>query len=138
MFLWDWLHVKYGCDGPGRSLSKPGLFGSWILLEQSLAQLKKKLYQMIDEFKHHESYAVGKWLGLVVLLGFLSLDSCDDLWHLECRYPDEEVGQVPIAFVVRRPNSNLDEAQIMDFVAGQVFAFLLWFLMAIYNLNLLW
>ncbi|XP_065627580.1 4-coumarate--CoA ligase-like 9 [Quercus suber] len=36
------------------------------------------------------------------------------------RYPDEEVGQVPIAFVVRQPQSNLDEAEIMDFVAKQV------------------
>nr|XP_023880144.1 4-coumarate--CoA ligase-like 9 isoform X1 [Quercus suber]POE76021.1 4-coumarate--coa ligase-like 9 [Quercus suber] len=35
-------------------------------------------------------------------------------------YPDEEVGQVPIAFVVRQPQSNLDEAEIMDFVAKQV------------------
>ncbi|XP_075633799.1 4-coumarate--CoA ligase-like 9 isoform X1 [Castanea sativa] len=35
-------------------------------------------------------------------------------------YPDEEVGQVPIAFVVRQPQSNLDEAETMDFVAKQV------------------
>ncbi|KAL4653176.1 hypothetical protein ACB092_01G284200 [Castanea dentata] len=34
--------------------------------------------------------------------------------------PDEEVGQVPIAFVVRQPQSNLDEAETMDFVAKQV------------------
>ncbi|CAL5415246.1 unnamed protein product [Camellia sinensis] len=35
-------------------------------------------------------------------------------------YPDEEVGQVPMAFVVRHPQSNLNEAQVMDFVAKQV------------------
>ncbi|CAL5418014.1 unnamed protein product [Camellia sinensis] len=35
-------------------------------------------------------------------------------------YPDEEVGQVPMAFVVRHPQSNLNEAQAMDFVAKQV------------------
>ncbi|KAF8390606.1 hypothetical protein HHK36_025133 [Tetracentron sinense] len=35
-------------------------------------------------------------------------------------YPDEEAGQVPMAFVVRRPKSTLDEAQVMDFIAKQV------------------
>ncbi|CAL5371678.1 unnamed protein product [Camellia sinensis] len=35
-------------------------------------------------------------------------------------YRDEEVGQVPMAFVVRHPQSNLSEAQVMDFVAKQV------------------
>ncbi|KAI8019556.1 4-coumarate--CoA ligase-like 9 [Camellia lanceoleosa] len=35
-------------------------------------------------------------------------------------YPDEEVGEVPMAFVVRHPQSNLNEAQVMDFVAKQV------------------
>ncbi|KAK2661530.1 hypothetical protein Ddye_000104 [Dipteronia dyeriana] len=35
-------------------------------------------------------------------------------------YPDEEAGQVPLAFVVRQPQSNLNQAQIMDFVAKRV------------------
>ncbi|KAF6161393.1 hypothetical protein GIB67_009272 [Kingdonia uniflora] len=35
-------------------------------------------------------------------------------------YPNEEAGQVPMAFVVRRPQSCLDEAQVMDFIAKQV------------------
>ncbi|XXG89093.1 hypothetical protein AAC387_Pa12g1178 [Persea americana] len=35
-------------------------------------------------------------------------------------YPDEEAGQVPMAFVVRQPQSALCEAQIIDFVAKQV------------------
>ncbi|CAL5370450.1 unnamed protein product [Camellia sinensis] len=35
-------------------------------------------------------------------------------------YRDEEVGQVPMAFVVRHPQSNLSEAQVIDFVAKQV------------------
>ncbi|XP_058093946.1 4-coumarate--CoA ligase-like 9 [Magnolia sinica] len=35
-------------------------------------------------------------------------------------YPDEEAGQVPMAFVVRKPQSTLDDKQVMDFVAKQV------------------
>ncbi|CAJ1947595.1 unnamed protein product, partial [Sphenostylis stenocarpa] len=35
-------------------------------------------------------------------------------------YPDEEAGQVPMAIVVRKPQSWLSEAEIIDFVAKQV------------------
>ncbi|XP_007031778.2 PREDICTED: 4-coumarate--CoA ligase-like 9 [Theobroma cacao] len=35
-------------------------------------------------------------------------------------YPDEEAGQIPMAFVVRQPQSSLSEAEIMDFVAKKV------------------
>ncbi|OVA07333.1 AMP-dependent synthetase/ligase [Macleaya cordata] len=35
-------------------------------------------------------------------------------------YPNEEAGQVPMAFVVRRPKSSMDESQVMDFIAKQV------------------
>uniref|UniRef100_A0A5B7A944 Putative 4-coumarate--CoA ligase-like 9 n=1 Tax=Davidia involucrata TaxID=16924 RepID=A0A5B7A944_DAVIN len=35
-------------------------------------------------------------------------------------YPDEEAGQVPMAFVVRRLESTIDESQIKNFVAKQV------------------
>ncbi|KAF7135384.1 hypothetical protein RHSIM_Rhsim08G0186700 [Rhododendron simsii] len=34
-------------------------------------------------------------------------------------YPDEEAGQIPMAFVVRKPGSSITEAQIMDFIARQ-------------------
>ncbi|KAL5543967.1 hypothetical protein UlMin_007751 [Ulmus minor] len=35
-------------------------------------------------------------------------------------YPNEETGQIPMAYVVRKPGSNVTEAQIIDFVAKQV------------------
>ncbi|KAK6930856.1 AMP-dependent synthetase/ligase [Dillenia turbinata] len=35
-------------------------------------------------------------------------------------FPDEEAGQIPMAFVVRRRESTIDEAKIKDFVARQV------------------
>eukprot|EP00258_Populus_trichocarpa_P050111 XP_024466130.1 4-coumarate--CoA ligase-like 9 isoform X2 [Populus trichocarpa] len=35
-------------------------------------------------------------------------------------YPDEEAGQVPVAFVVRQNGSIIDESKIKDFVARQV------------------
>ncbi|KAL5062220.1 hypothetical protein RYX36_023957 [Vicia faba] len=35
-------------------------------------------------------------------------------------YPDEEVGQYPMAYVVRKDGSNISGCQIMEFVAAQV------------------
>ncbi|CAN1267957.1 4-coumarate--CoA ligase-like 9 [Linum perenne] len=35
-------------------------------------------------------------------------------------YPDEDAGQIPMAFVVRKPGLNLTEAEVMEFVAKQV------------------
>ncbi|KAK9108428.1 hypothetical protein Syun_024439 [Stephania yunnanensis] len=34
-------------------------------------------------------------------------------------YPDEETGQIPMAFVVRKPGSPINEAEVMDFIANQ-------------------
>lgn len=39
------------------------------------------------------------------------------------RYPDDKAGQVPIAFVVTRPGSTINETLIKDFVAKEVFPF---------------
>lgn len=36
-------------------------------------------------------------------------------------YPDEAAGQVPMAFVVRSRGSTIDETQVKDFVAKQVY-----------------
>ncbi|KAJ4712535.1 4-coumarate:CoA ligase-like protein [Melia azedarach] len=35
-------------------------------------------------------------------------------------YPNEEAGQIPMAFVVRKPGCGITEAQVMDFIAKQV------------------
>lgn len=35
-------------------------------------------------------------------------------------YPNEEAGHVPMAFLVKRPHSSIDEPQVMDFIAKQV------------------
>ncbi|XP_008780675.1 OPC-6:CoA ligase-like [Phoenix dactylifera] len=35
-------------------------------------------------------------------------------------YPNEEAGQVPVAFVVRLLDSTVSESQLMEFVAQQV------------------
>ncbi|KAI3981677.1 hypothetical protein MKX01_020620 [Papaver californicum] len=35
-------------------------------------------------------------------------------------YPNEEAGQVPMAFLVKRPHSSIDEPQVMDFIAKQI------------------
>jgi len=39
---------------------------------------------------------------------------------LRSRYPDEEAGQIPMAFVVRKPGSKITADQITEFVAKQV------------------
>lgn len=35
-------------------------------------------------------------------------------------YPDEDVGQIPMAFVVRNYGSNISAFEVMDFVSKQV------------------
>ncbi|KAH0688226.1 hypothetical protein KY284_018779 [Solanum tuberosum] len=35
-------------------------------------------------------------------------------------YPDEEAGEIPMAYIVRRPGSTISESQIIDIIAKQV------------------
>lgn len=36
------------------------------------------------------------------------------------RFPDKEAGQVPMAYVVKKPGTAITESQVMDFIAKQV------------------
>ncbi|KAK1567382.1 hypothetical protein Q3G72_011486 [Acer saccharum] len=47
----------------------------------------------------------------------LSITDVDDAAVVP--FPDEEAGQIPMAFVVRKPGSTITEAQIMDYIAKQ-------------------
>ncbi|CAA3003491.1 4-coumarate-- ligase-like 9 [Olea europaea subsp. europaea] len=38
-------------------------------------------------------------------------------------YPDEEAGQIPMAYIVRKPGNNITSAQIMDLIAKQACLF---------------
>jgi hypothetical protein len=51
----------------------------------------------------------------------LFIEACNSLLlGLYGRYPDDEAGQIPMAFVVRKSDSNLCEEDVINFVAKQV------------------
>lgn len=37
-----------------------------------------------------------------------------------CSYPDDMAGEIPLAFIVRWPGTNLTEKDVMSYVADQV------------------
>ncbi|CAI9113100.1 OLC1v1013639C1 [Oldenlandia corymbosa var. corymbosa] len=52
-------------------------------------------------------------------------------------YPDEEAGQIPMAYIVRKPGRSVTEAQIMEFTAKQVF-YIVKDLLFLRNNRLMW
>ncbi|MBA0616595.1 hypothetical protein Godav_016634, partial [Gossypium davidsonii] len=52
--------------------------------------------------------------------GFESVTRTYEFDMFETRYPDEEAGQIPMAYIVRQPGSSISEAQIMYYIAKQV------------------
>lgn len=38
----------------------------------------------------------------------------------QSRFPDKDVGQFPMAYVVRKPGSAVTQSGVMDFIAKQV------------------
>ncbi|KAK3220419.1 hypothetical protein Dsin_014389 [Dipteronia sinensis] len=50
----------------------------------------------------------------------LSIPEIADAAVIPYVYPDEDVGQIPMAFVVRKLGSNITESQVMEFIAKQV------------------
>lgn len=49
------------------------------------------------------------------------------------RYPDEEAGEIPMAYVVRKTGSNLTATQIMDYISNQARSKL--YLLAFYHFS---
>lgn len=54
-----------------------------------------------------------------ILFGILTVSGSERIGSFG-RFPDREVGQFPMAYVVRKKGSNLSEREIMEFVAKQV------------------
>ena len=60
------------------------------------------------------------WYDTILYLQIVTLQ-----WEFVCfRYPDEEAGEIPMAYIVKEPKSALSPQDVMDFVAKQVSALL--------------
>ncbi|KAJ0969368.1 hypothetical protein J5N97_022245 [Dioscorea zingiberensis] len=70
------------------------------------------IWEISDDFEGLYQRNVAANTGLYVFWSALA-------WMMRMRYPHEEAGQIPMAFVVRQPGSNLTELEVMEFVAKQ-------------------
>lgn len=45
------------------------------------------------------------------------------IYLLSCSATSEEVGEIPVAFIVKRPGSELSSEDVINYVSGQVIGF---------------
>jgi hypothetical protein len=57
---------------------------------------------------------------LVQNIIFMSLKLVAFIFLIQYRAKDEEAGEIPVAFVVRKSGTALSSAQVMEYVAKQV------------------
>ncbi|KAK1266805.1 4-coumarate--CoA ligase-like 7 [Acorus gramineus] len=73
---------------------------------------------IVDRIKELIKYKAYQIPPMELELILLSLPQITDAAVIP--YPHEEAGEIPMAYVVKRPGCHIDEATIMDFVARQV------------------
>ncbi|KAF9601208.1 hypothetical protein IFM89_017393 [Coptis chinensis] len=77
--------------------------------------IKYKGYQVPPAELEHLLQSHSEIVDVAVIPLSRFLDQNALFMRLCFRYPDEDAGQIPMAFVVRKPSSNLSEAQVAPY-----------------------